>query len=314
MALLLVAYLVNGFKQRGAGLHPEREGVERSLGTRITDGVSDCREGFKDWLEQLLGYSERPLLPPPQLDQFNRKPRTLVLGLEDVLIHLDWDRYTSHVVKERPELKEFLQSALRQGWELVLFSSKPQFEVEAAIAQFDKEGALRHRLYYEQTNMRHFHLVKDASRLGRERKRVLVVDWNAAMWQGSEDNLYRIDKWEAGEQGIEDRELRKLAAVLDRIVRYNVQDVREVVRRREQGRDASQLFAEEEEIIRKASQALQQRQTQGKRGKQRAAVVDAEKEAPATVPSPAQSWLGSIGAWLQRSTRKQAQVPATQQD
>ena len=47
------------------------------------------------------------------------------------------------------------------------------------------------------------------------------------MWDGWEDNVYHIDRWEGG---TDDRELRKLAGVLDRIVRYNVQDVREVIR------------------------------------------------------------------------------------
>ena len=286
LTVLLGGSFMAGFhlSSRGAKVHSDRT-TPRSY----VEVFTDIYDGLHDWITNTLGTSDTPLLPPPTLDPFNRKPRTLVVGLEDTLTHHDWDRYTSHQLQQRPYLHELLEGAVRQGWEVVLFSSKPQMEVEADIVTIDKSGLLRHRLFYDQTNMRDWHLIKDLTRLGRERTRVLVVDWDRAMYKGWEDNVYTVRRWkglnelddntaeddknaDSKDRGAADRELREVLKVLEKIQRYNVYDVRRVLARRNAGE--KELFAEEEELAEQARKGLQERQSK-QRVRQREDVVAA---------------------------------------
>ena len=288
VALLLGGSFMAGFhlSSRGAKVHSDRT-TPRSY----VEVFTDIRDGLHDWISNTLGTADTPLLPPPTLDQFSRKPRTLVVGLEDTLTHHDWDRYTSHQLQQRPYLHELLEGAVRQGWEIVLFSRRPQMEVEGDIVTIDKSGLLRHRLFYDQTNMRDWHLIKDLSRLGRERTRVLVIDWDTTMYKGWEDNVLTVRRWkgpnevemdeqsgggdkvgDAKSKGAADRELRDVLRVLEKIQRYNVYDVRRVIARHNAGE--KELFLEEEELAEQARKGLQERQSK-QRVRQREDVVAA---------------------------------------
>ena len=309
VGVLLFGSFGAGFalSSRGARVHSDRT-TPRSWGEVFTD-ISD---GFHDWGTNLLGTADTPLLPPPTLDPFNRKPRTLVLGLEDVLTHHDWDRFTSHLLQQRPYLHELLEGAVRQGWEVVLFSSKPQLEVETDIVHIDKSGLLRHRLFYDQTNMKNYRLVKDLSRLGRERTRVVVVDHDGSMYKGWEDNVYTVRRWRGPNEaedpkgaeaaqlaaasgkglGAADKELREVLRVLEKIQRYNVYDVRRVVARHAAGE--RELFVEEEELAEQARRGLQERQSKQLRVRQW------EDASPAAGKSEG-GWLSALGSLFSRA-------------
>ena len=307
--LLLMLSYAAGYTLSSRG--GELQAAARPEGRSYLQALTDVWAGLRDMVEYSMGQSERPLLPPPQLDAFSRKPRTLVLGLEDTLIHLDWDRFSSHVTKERPELREFISAAFRQGWELVVFSSKVQYEVEPALTAVDRDGMLRHRLYYDQMNMQGgWRLVKDCSRLGRERRRVVIVDWNDAVWAGWEDNVLHIDRWRDGPEGEQDRQLRQALHVLDRIVRYNVQDVRDVIRRRREGQE--NLFEQEEQLMLRASRGLQERRKTAGLLRQRDAAVAASistdtaaqpQQTAAAAPAGA-GWFDSLLGFFRKAATK----------
>lgn len=77
---------------------------------------------------ELLNYYNEPvfdkLLPDPIPDPEFQRPYTLVLGLEDLLVHTAWDREHGWRTAKRPGLEYFL-GYLNMYYEIVVFSDQP---------------------------------------------------------------------------------------------------------------------------------------------------------------------------------------------
>jgi hypothetical protein len=121
--------------------------------------LTTTTESSSSWSFNPFKWSSQrnaPLLPPPTLDSLGREPRTLVFGLEDNLIHVDWERYVGWKEHVRSDAQNVLEKSVRNGWELVLFSAKPQLEyqeyVQGQHARLDPYGFIKHKLWLEHTN------------------------------------------------------------------------------------------------------------------------------------------------------------------
>jgi len=146
-----------------------------------------------------------------------------------------------------------LRRAFESGYEIVVWADHPQADVE----QYTQHPAIggefiRHRLYYDQMNMRDFKTVKDLSRLGRDLKRVIVIDSNKKFYWLQPDNALIIKKFDGDPQ---DRELTKLLPILEKIQQYNVYDVRNIIREYNKDNNAN-LFAIHEQLHENAKQTL----------------------------------------------------------
>ena len=167
-----------------------------------TSILADVRNGFAD-----VFASSAPLLPPATADAYNRTPRTVVIGLDDVLTHLQWSRYGGWTTAVRSDVGAFLETLFKNNWEVVVWSSKPQYEADPLIALIDPLGVVKHRLYYEQTNMKRLALCKSIQRLGRDPRRLVVVDHESALYCGYESAVVRVGKFNG------DKNDRALSAV-----------------------------------------------------------------------------------------------------
>lgn len=101
--------------------------------------------GFKEWWKRLqtrfgetITYYHEPafekLLPDP--DPLFARPYTLVIGLEDVLVHSEWTREHGWRLAKRPGMDYFVRY-LSQYFELVLFTAAPSAIADPSIKKID---------------------------------------------------------------------------------------------------------------------------------------------------------------------------------
>ena len=101
--------------------------------------------------DQLNYYNEpafRKLLPDP--DPLFERPYTLILSLEDLLIHSEWSREHGWRMAKRPGVDYFLRY-LSQYYELVIFTSQPWAVAEPVIRKLDPYHIVTWPLFREAT-------------------------------------------------------------------------------------------------------------------------------------------------------------------
>lgn len=108
---------------------------------RIKARVNDFNSYYKDpTFEKLL----------PDEDLQFRPPYTLVLSLEDLLVHSEWSREHGWRVAKRPGVDYFLRY-LSQYYELVLFTSVPSMMADQVLRKLDPFRIIRWPLFREAT-------------------------------------------------------------------------------------------------------------------------------------------------------------------
>lgn len=109
---------------------------------------------------QLSYYHEpafKKLLPDP--DPMFERPYTLVLSLEDLLIHSEWSRENGWRMAKRPGIDFFLRY-LSQYYELVVFTSIPWSMGDPVIKKLDPYHIITWPLFREATNYKNGEYVK----------------------------------------------------------------------------------------------------------------------------------------------------------
>lgn len=105
-------------------------------------------------LGNTLDYYNEPmaqkLLPDENKDPSLRFPFTLVLSLEDMLIHNEWTREHGWRIAKRPGLDYFLRY-LSQYYELVLFTSQPSSMADQILRKLDPYTIIQLPLFREAT-------------------------------------------------------------------------------------------------------------------------------------------------------------------
>jgi import inner membrane translocase subunit TIM50 len=103
--------------------------------------------------DQLNYYNEpafRKLLPDQSTDPMFYRPYTLVLSLEDLLVHSEWSREHGWRMAKRPGVDYFLRY-LNQYYELVIFTSVPWAMAEPVIKKLDPYRIVNWPLFREAT-------------------------------------------------------------------------------------------------------------------------------------------------------------------
>lgn len=105
-------------------------------------------------MSDLLGYYRDPafekLLPDEDPDPTFRAPFTLVLGLDDLLMHSEWSRKEGWRIAKRPGLDYFIRY-LSQYYEIVLWTSQPSMNADPVIRKLDPYRIMRFPLFREAT-------------------------------------------------------------------------------------------------------------------------------------------------------------------
>jgi mitochondrial import inner membrane translocase subunit TIM50 len=99
-----------------------------------------------------LDYYNEPAFPKllPKHDPTMQPPMTLVLSLEDLLIHQEWTRERGWRIAKRPGVDYFLRY-LSQYYELVLFTTQPSSMADQVIRKLDPYRIIQWPLFREAT-------------------------------------------------------------------------------------------------------------------------------------------------------------------
>ncbi|SCU84962.1 LADA_0D04918g1_1 [Lachancea dasiensis] len=176
----------------------------------------------------LFSYFQEPpfpdLLPPPPPPPYQR-PLTLVLSLEDVLVHSEWTKEHGWRTAKRPGLDYFL-GYLSQYYEIVLFSSNYMMYSEKVAEKLDPIHAfITYNLYKEHCLYKDGVHIKDLSKLNRDLGKVVIVDCDPNSYKLQPENALPLKPWD----GKADDNLLKLIPFLEYLATQQMDDVRPVL-------------------------------------------------------------------------------------
>ncbi|KAG9448170.1 hypothetical protein H6P81_014298 [Aristolochia fimbriata] len=172
-----------------------------------------------------LPPSPSPSNPLPPLDCQEKK--TVFLDLDETLIHSKSDpppeRYDFVVrptidgevlnfyVLKRPGVDELLEE-IGKNFEIVVFTAGLREYASLVLDILDSKGLISHRLYRDSCKQKEGKFVKDLSELGRDLKKVVIVDDNPNAYEFQPENALPVAPFI---DDLEDRELRRVMKFLE---------------------------------------------------------------------------------------------------
>ncbi|KAK8250940.1 mitochondrial import inner membrane translocase subunit tim50 [Phyllosticta capitalensis] len=196
-----------------------------------------------------LGYYTEPVFPKLLPEVEPAPPYTLVLSLEDLLIHSEWSREHGWRFAKRPGVDYFLRY-LCQYYELVIFTSLPSQAADPVIRKLDPFRIVMWPLFREATRYEKGEYVKDLSYLNRDLSKTIIIDTKAGHVKNQPENAIVLPPWK-GEKG--DKNLVALIPFLEYIATMGITDVRKAIQSFE-GKDIATEFALREAKAREAFQ------------------------------------------------------------
>ncbi|KAF2093698.1 NIF-domain-containing protein, partial [Rhizodiscina lignyota] len=182
-------------------------------------------ERIKARINDSMGYYTEPTFPKllPVMDP--PAPYTLVLSLEDLMIHSEWSRQHGYRTAKRPGLDYFLRY-LSQYYEIVLFTSLPMGQAEPVYRKLDPYHIIMWPLFREATRYHKGEYIKDLSYLNRDLSKVIILDTNAKHVSAQPENAIVLPPWKGDPK---DRDLVSYVPFLEHIAAMGVPDVRKAL-------------------------------------------------------------------------------------
>lgn len=198
-------------------------------------------------LADTLDYYNEPafakLLPDP--DPSWERPLTLVLSLEDLLVHSEWTREHGWRMAKRPGVDYFLRY-LSQYYELVIFTSLPSMAGDPIIRKLDPYRVVMWPLFREATRYKNGEYIKDLSYLNRPLSKTILLDTKAAHASFQPSSAIILPPWKGS---LDDKGLVSHIPFLEFIASMNFADVREVLKSYS-GTDIPVEYAKREAVAR----------------------------------------------------------------
>ncbi|UPX12130.1 mitochondrial inner membrane protein required for protein import [Ascochyta rabiei] len=193
---------------------------------------------------------------------------TLVLSLEDLLLHSEWSTKHGYRLAKRPGLDYFLRY-LSSQYELVIFTSVKSMDADPIIRKLDPFRLVMWPLFREATRFENGEYIKDLSYLNRDPSKVIIIDTDKSHVQLQPENAIILPKWK-GEPG--DKGLVAMIPFLEYLAMMSQTgqplDVRQVLKSME-GKDIPTEYARREAKLREAFQrdlAEQKKKSRGSAG------------------------------------------------
>lgn len=155
---------------------------------------------------------KKSLLPPMRSD----REFTLVLDLDELLVHYEADSRGGGRTHTRPHLKWFLQT-VSEHFEIVVFATSPQNYCDLILDQIDSGKWISHRLNKNHLTSEDGTLKRDLSILGRDPNKIFSVTSS----DSSKRNPLTIPAWFGDTR---DRELKSLAETLSELLKKRCMD------------------------------------------------------------------------------------------
>jgi len=117
---------------------------------------------------------------------------------------------------------------MEKYYEIVVFTAALQDYADWVLDQIDPEERIKYRLYRQHAVPQGGSYMKDISRIGRDIRRIIIVDNLAENFQLQPENGILIKSWT---NDINDTALPELAGILKRIDSYYLNIVLEIVQK-----------------------------------------------------------------------------------
>ncbi|KAJ2512843.1 mitochondrial inner membrane protein required for protein import [Coemansia sp. RSA 1939] len=115
-------------------------------------------------------------------------PYTLVLNLDDMLIHMDWSKERGWRIAKRPGLDHFL-AYMASMYEVVVFSTQPSHSGMLVMERIDPLEFAPYRLYKDHMRNIDGSNYKDLTTINRDMSRVIMVDISQDSIKMQPDNV-----------------------------------------------------------------------------------------------------------------------------
>ena len=194
--------------------------ISPSLYKKIQIRVYIYYDNFKILIEK--NKIREPFLPT--IDS-NKYKYTLVLDLDETLVHYIEEK-DRHYVQVRPYAEYFI-SEMGKYFELVIFTSAEEEYANIVLDEIDKNKVIAHKLYRRHVEFNDGFCLKDLNKLGRDIKKVCIIDNDKNNFKLHEDNGIEIKEF-LGEQ--DDNELDLIGDLLMSIIESNLEDIRPVIK------------------------------------------------------------------------------------
>ncbi|CAI4053412.1 protein translocase subunit TIM50 SKDI_16G2090 [Saccharomyces kudriavzevii IFO 1802] len=183
---------------------------------------------FRARFNSMFTYFQEPpfpdLLPPPPPPPYQR-PLTLVITLEDFLVHSEWSQKYGWRTAKRPGAEYFL-GYLSQYYEIVLFSSNYMMYSEKTAEKLDPIHAfVSYNLFKEHCVYKDGVHIKDLSKLKRDLSKVIIIDTDPNSYKLQPENAIPMDPW----NGEADDKLVRLIPFLEYLATQQTKDVRPIL-------------------------------------------------------------------------------------
>jgi len=114
-------------------------------------------------------------VPAPYLKTAPAKTFTLVLDLDETLLHYEETNDYEGELKIRPGAPEFIEE-MAKHFEVVIFTAAMKDYADWALSQISTAHLITARFYREHALPFQGFYVKDLSRIGREQSKMIIVD------------------------------------------------------------------------------------------------------------------------------------------
>jgi import inner membrane translocase subunit TIM50 len=163
-----------------------------------------CRDRYEEFTKAMSEPMWDKLLPDPLPEPY-RRPYTLVINLDDTLIHSSWDKDHGWRHGKRPGVDYFL-AYLSQFYEIVIFTSQSFANALPILDKLDPYQYAMYRLYREATRYENGQYIKDLSHLNRDLSKVIIMDSNPTAFSKQPENGIALKPWQgqANDNGLMD--------------------------------------------------------------------------------------------------------------
>ncbi|BFZ55455.1 mitochondrial inner membrane protein required for protein import [Savitreella phatthalungensis] len=191
---------------------------------------SRVKRSFTGQMDYYTEPAFEKLLPDPLPEPYQRR-YTLVLDLDDLLIHSEWTRERGWRTAKRPGLDYFL-SYLSQYYEIVVFTNQYAGTALPVVQKLDPyRSSLSASLFRESAKYEDGKFIKDLSYMNRPLERIILIDTNPDAASKQPENAILLKPWH-GETGPNSnaRDLINLLPFLEYVAAVEAPDVRSVLK------------------------------------------------------------------------------------
>ncbi|ODV83220.1 hypothetical protein CANARDRAFT_100646 [[Candida] arabinofermentans NRRL YB-2248] len=205
--------------------------LEKEFYNQDENGFDSPTKIFKRLNKRLNGVTDvfnepayNDLLPDPMPEPY-RHPLTLVLELDDLLVHSTWDYKTGWKTAKRPGVDYFL-GYLSQYYEIVIFSKSSMAFAENTVSKLDPYHAfITYSLFREACRSQDGKIIKDLSLMNRDLGKLIIIDPDQSCYSMQPENAIPIEKWD----GSKDDQLIRLIPFLEYLATQPIKDVRPIL-------------------------------------------------------------------------------------